>query len=73
MISYVSIKTILEDLELIMNEMTASSSPNLNSAIFLKKKLKMSFSGINTHRDDPPPEDDENKEKQRDVIPVWDT
>ena len=33
----------------------------------------MLFSGINTHRDDPPPEDDENKENQRDVIPVWDT
>lgn len=56
-----------------MNEMTANSSPNLNSAIFFKKKLKMSFSGINTHRDDSLPEDDENKEKQRDVIPVWDT
>ncbi|KAB0342664.1 hypothetical protein FD755_021784, partial [Muntiacus reevesi] len=25
------------------------------------------------HRDDPLPEDDENKEKQKDDIPVWDT
>ena len=35
---------------------------NISSAIFIKRSF----------RDDPPFEDDENKEKQIDDIPVWD-
>eukprot|EP00069_Balaena_mysticetus_P020786 bmy_13193T0 len=49
-----------------MKEIMTSSSPNLNSAA-LKKVIQW----CTHHEDDPSPEDDENKEKQRDDIPVW--
>ncbi|KAB0407654.1 hypothetical protein E2I00_019589 [Balaenoptera physalus] len=49
-----------------MKEIMTSSSPNLNSAA-LRKVIQW----CTHHEDDPSPEDDENKEKQRDDIPVW--
>ncbi|OWK00529.1 hypothetical protein Celaphus_00019504, partial [Cervus elaphus hippelaphus] len=39
----------------------------------LLKKCKNVIQWYKHHRDDPPPEGDENKEKQTDDNPVWDT
>uniref|UniRef100_A0A8C5XMI7 S-phase kinase-associated protein 1 n=1 Tax=Microcebus murinus TaxID=30608 RepID=A0A8C5XMI7_MICMU len=65
----VTIKTMLEDLG--MDDEGDDDSvplPNVNAAI-LKKVIQW----CTHHRDDPPhPEDNKNKEKRTDDIPVWD-
>ncbi|XP_059164795.1 S-phase kinase-associated protein 1-like, partial [Physella acuta] len=65
----VTVKTILEYLDMDEDEDEPVPLPNVNAAI-LKKVIKW----CTFHRDDPPPpEDDENKEKRTDDVCSWDT
>ncbi|KAK2101682.1 suppressor of kinetochore protein mutant [Saguinus oedipus] len=65
----VTIKTMLKDLGMDdEGDDDPVPLPNVNVAI-LKKVIQW----CTHHKDDPhPPEDDENKERQTDDIPVWD-
>ena len=65
----VTIKTMLEDLDLVDFEREIVPLPNIKAAI-----LKMVIQWAQYHKDDPPPtEDDENQENQTDDISSWDS
>ncbi|XP_036717267.1 S-phase kinase-associated protein 1-like [Balaenoptera musculus] len=63
----VTIKTTLEDLGMDDEGDDPVPLPNVHAAILKKVTQRCTH-----HKVDPPPEDDENKEKRTDDIPAWD-